>query len=270
MIKISVNVDSEILEQLANRMPGLFREGFVAPETQNAFSEAAGKIQKRWIRWAMGGPIDGIPNIKVPNGKLSSSIKINPNGPFDVNIETASPYAKRIQEGTPELDMKTTHPYGPRSRVSKKGIPYLIVPFRWGTEKERAHFGNFIPHSIYQKQALKMIMSYKTGKTHTEDNYRGQPVERDEYEWGSRLLAEGNLNGAVRMFDDTKSKNGGPKSTYFTFRIISAAQIVTNPRSWIRKAVPPIDVVGALKRTMQPEVERIIQAGLEADIQNGS
>jgi hypothetical protein len=280
MIKISVNVDSEILEQLANRMPGLFGEG-VAPETQNAFSEAAKVIQKTWKDWAMGGTIEGIPNIRAPNQKLATSIKIKQNGPFDVNIETASPYAKRIQEGTPELDMKTTHPYGRKSRVSKRtdekhpgGIPYLIVPFRWGTPNKygeaRAHFGNVIPQSLFTR--VKAFKTYKRlakfdkegniigGQTHFERNYDGIGVERSEYNQDYDRLddVEGNERGMVRM-----AKGGG----YFTFRIISAAQIVTKPWSWIRKAVPPVDVVGALKTSMQPVVEGIIQAGLEADFE---
>ena len=85
----------------------------------------------------MGGDLNGISNIKSPSSKLAQSIKIKKNAAFDVNIESDSIQAQRIQEGTPEHDMKTTHPYGNKSRVAKsgpnEGVPYLIVPFRWGT-----------------------------------------------------------------------------------------------------------------------------------------
>jgi hypothetical protein len=231
-------------------------------------------IQKTWKDWAMGGPIEGIPNIRAPNSKLASSIKIKPNGPFDANIETDSRYAQRIQEGTPELDMKTTHPFGRKSRVSEEGIPYLIVPFRWGTPNKyggaRAHFGNVIPQSLFER--VKAFKTYKRlakfdkegniigGQTHYEKNYEGVGVERSDYNDHYDTLndVEGNERGMVRM-----ANRGG----YFTFRIISAAQLVTKPWSWIRKAVPPVDVVGALARSTQPVVEELIQTGLEADFE---
>jgi hypothetical protein len=164
--------------------------------------------------------------------------------------------------------MKTTHPYGKKSRVSKEGIPYLIVPFRWGTPNEkggaRAHFANFIPvpafNTIKALKPSKRLAEYDKegnitgGETHFEANYSGEEIERSEYNWGDRSDEEGNMNGMVRM-----SGKGG----YFTFRIISA----NSPQgSWIRKAVPPVDVVSALERAVRPVVEDVIQAGLEADI----
>ena len=64
------------------------------------------------------------------------------------------------------------------------------------------------------------------------------------------------MSGMVRM-------NG--RGGYFTFRVISALQLITAPYSWIRKAVEPIDVVGAVANETRPLVEELIQAGLEAD-----
>jgi hypothetical protein len=272
MIKINVTVDSELLRQLANRMPTYFGEK-VAPATSKAFKYAVDTIKGDWEKWAMGGELDGIPRIKVPNGKLAKSITSRKLGPFDAEIFTESRYARRIQEGTPELDMKTTHPYGPKSRVSEEGIPYLIVPFRWGTPNKngnaRAHFGNVIPQSLFSRvQAFRTYKRLATvdkqgnitgGKTHFEDNYAGEAVERSDYNQNYDRLddVEGNEKGMVKM-----AGRGG----YFTFRIISAAHLVTKPYSWIRKAVEPVDVVGALERTARPVVENLIQAGLEADI----
>jgi hypothetical protein len=219
----------------------------------------------------MGDTITGIPSIRRPNGKLAQSIGIKSNGPFDAEIYTESPYARRIRDGTPELDMKTTHPFGRKSRVSEEGIPYLIVPFRWGTPNKegeaRAHFGNFIPvpmfNQIKKMKTSKRLAEYDKegnitgGETHLEANYSGEDIERSDYAWGGRYKGEGNMNGMVRM-----AGGGG----YFTFRVISALQLVTSPFSWIRKAVPPIDVVSALEQKVRPVVEDVIQAGLEADV----
>jgi hypothetical protein len=268
MIRFNITVDNELLEQLAHRMPDFLSQK-AASATSEAFNNAAKYIRGVWQGWAMGGPLMGIKNIKYPSAKLSASIGIERNAPFDVNIQTNSPHAQRIQDGTPRLDMKTTHPYGKKSRITKsgpnKGKPYLIVPFRWGTPNDvggpRAHsfFGQRIVPGYENVQHMKK--SRRTGVTHIEQNYRGEAIERSEYVWGDRLEDEGDANGMVRMNDEPTGK-----STYFTFRIISAAQRVTKPNSWIRKEVAPIDVVSALIKTTGQDVENIIRKGLEADL----
>jgi hypothetical protein len=143
------------------------------------------------------------------------------------------------------------------------GIPYLIVPFRWGTPNnkggKRAHFSNWIPRPAFRMLRIaKMEKSVRTGEIHAEKNYWGKPVDRNEYQWADRLETEGNMNGMVHIDDETTGKG-----TYFTFRIISAS----SPKgSWIRKAVDPIDVESALEKATRPAVEEMIQAGFEADI----
>jgi hypothetical protein len=271
MIRVKIDVDSDLLQQLAYRLPSLFGAG-VAPATKQAFDTSARYIKGVWKGWAMGDPIAGIPKIKNPSQNLANSIRIKRNGPFDADIYTESEYAQRIQDGQPELDMKTTHPYGKKSRVSKEGIPYLIVPFRWGTPNKmggaRAHFANFIPVPMFE--SIKKYRPYKRlaiydkegnitgGETHFETNYAGEDIERSDYNKGyDRYKGEGNMNGLVRM---------GGGGGYFTFRVISAKQLVTRPYSWVRKAVPPVDVVSAVENATRSVVEDMIQAGLEADI----
>jgi hypothetical protein len=273
MITMDITLDSSLLQQLASRLPLMFGQK-VAPATATAFNTSTRLVQGVWRGWAMGGPVRGIPNIKTPSGRLAASIKVNKAGAFDATIETSSPQAQRIQDGTPELDMKTTHPYGKKSRVSKEGVPYLIIPFRWGTPNKdggaRAHFGNVIPQVVYP-MVKQMGKSFRRDKRddgsqaiHVEKNYSGQDVPRSEYYWpkeNGRYEGEGNMNGMVRMNKETK----GGGSTYYTFRVISAWQLVTAPHSWIRKAVPAIDVVGAVENETRPLVEELIQAGLDAD-----
>jgi hypothetical protein len=266
MINLTVTADNDLLQQLAYRLPSVFGEK-VAPATKAAFNTSARYIQGVWKGWAMGSPIAGIPDIRKPNGKLANSIKIKKNGPFDVEIYSESPHMKRIVEGTDPYDMKEDYPYGRKSRVSKKGIPYLIIPFRWATPNQkggkRAHFSNVIPTSLF-KEVKAFTMSEKKiaedGKavTHNESNYSGNDVERSDYNWGDRLTdVGGDEEGMVRMRNDT----GG--STYFTFRVISA---ISPASSWIRKASPPVDIEGGLERAVRPYVETLVEAGLKADI----
>lgn len=276
MITMDITLDSGLLQQLAQRLPAMFGQK-VAPGTSAAFGTATRLVQGTWRGWALGGPLKGIPNIKNPSTRLAGSIKVRVIGPFDVMVESSSTYAEQIQNGRPELDMKTTHPFGPKSRVSQEGFPYLIVPFRWGTPNKeggkRAHFGNFIPALLYESEISKLEKSKRTGyldeKTnevvghvHTEPNYQGKEVIRSEYNWAEngRYEGDGNMDGMVRIGNDN-----GRGSTYFTFRVISVKQMVTKPYSWVRKAEDPIDVVGAVENTTRPLVEDILQAGLEAD-----
>ncbi|MCL2174473.1 MAG: hypothetical protein FWB73_00360 [Treponema sp.] len=267
MMKFDVTVDSDILDRLATL--GL---GNSFPAANAAFGKSAKHIQGMWIGWGVGaGELDGIEKNKHPSTKYAQSIKIRKNAPFDVNIETDSPQMKRIQEGQPELDMKTTHPFGKKSRVSKDGVPYLIIPFRWGTPNDkggkRANFQNVIPQNMHSAiLAFDMEISQRLSTrpdgsqaVHIEKNYRGQPIQRDEYKWGGRLEAEGNVNGLVRFPDNPKTNT----ATYFTFRIISAH---SRKGSWIRKEIAPIDVVSALERTTRPAVEKMINAGFMADL----
>jgi hypothetical protein len=269
MIRFDVTVDSDLLQKIAVMGMG----GNQLPAGTAAFNEAAKLIQSMWQGWVTGGDLNGVPAIKSPSPNLAQSIGIRKNGPFDVNIESDSAGMKRIQEGTEELDMKTTHPYGNKSRVAKtgpnKGIPYLIVPIRMGTPNKsggaRAHFKNVIPQNMYSAvTAFKMRVSRRldvrgdgTKAIRIEENYRGQPIERSEYEWGDRISSDGPANGLVRFPDDTNGTN-----TFFTFRVISAA---SPAGSWIRPAVEPADVVGALERTARPAVEEMIEAGFKAD-----
>lgn len=265
MIKVDVTLSDDTLIQLKSALAGFSGQngGKIMPRTKAAFDMAAKLIQKSWQNWAMGGSIAGATAIKKPSPNLVRSIKIRRIGDFEVSIETDSPYMERIQNGVVEFDMKDTYPYGKKSRVSKKGIPYLIIPFRWGTPgsagRSRAHFGNTIPIEAYEiLKSRKFKKSIVKTETHIEQNFKGEDIERSEYNWGDRLddTNSGNMNGMVRMM-------ANPQSTYFTFRVISAN---SPANSWKRKAVPANDVVGAVEKATRQEVEELLQEGLEQEL----
>jgi len=256
MMKFTVTGNTDLMQQIIHRLAKLGSSA--APATMAAFNKTGHLIQSVWKGWAMGEPISGIPDIRKPNGKLANSIKINKNSPYEVEVYSESPYMERLVEGTPSIDMKETYPYGRKSRVSKKGVPYLIIPFRWATPNQkggkRAHFSNTMSADFH-----KIVEAFKTSKiteeTHTEKNYAGEDIERSEYNWGDRLTeVGGNEEGMVRM---------AGKGGYFTFRIISA---LSPSASWVRKAVPPVDIEGGVVRTVRPIAEAMVEAGLKADI----
>ena len=265
MIKVSVDLDNNLLMQIQAQLKAFAGENGknILPATKMAFDQCAALIQRSWRNWAMGGSIRGAADIRNPNPKLASSIHISRMHDFDVTIGTDSPYMERIRNGQEEFDMKEKYPYGRKSRVSKKGVPYLIIPFRWGTPNRngggRAHFGNTIPLEVYKiLQSRKFKKSSQKQTVHVEPNFKGEAIDRHEYDWGDRIKDEdlGNANGMVRM-------SSNPKSTYFTFRVISAKSPAS---SWIRKATPPNDVVQALKDSLRPQVENLIEQGFLADL----
>ena len=271
MITISLdNESNDKLKALIDAMDSVATKQ-VFPETSKRLSESAEIVKTLWQDWATGETaLSGIGKIDKPSVSLAKSIQVRNTGMFSREIYTEHKLMQQIQDGTPdvEYDMKQTHPYGRRSRMSKKGIPYLIIPFRWGTPNKngtkRARFNNVIPSATYRTMLKGFEMSSRTQNTHSEKNAKGENVERSEYKWGSRLkLDKGNrLDGLVRMLDDSSDKL---KSTYFTFRIISAKS-PTN--SWIykREGKPSLDVTSAIQEELQASITEYVIAGIEEDL----
>ena len=200
------------------------------------------------------------------------SIRSRYNGDLSYTIYSDSRQLEQKTHGSKEVeyDMKQTHPYGKKSRVSKKGIPYLIIPFRWGTPNQkgtkRAHFNNVIPQASYETSVKGLAMSSVNElKKYFEANVRGESIQRQGYDWAKfgRLKEDQAWDdrsvGMVRMKDMATGK-----STYFTFRIISAK---SPENSWIyhKDAIPAIDMMNALIRTVKPQVESMLREGVKAD-----
>lgn len=284
MIKVSVDLDNNLLMQIQAQLKAFTGENGknILPATKMAFDQCAALIQRSWRNWAMGGSIRGAADIRNPNPKLASSIHISRMHDFDVTIGTDSPYMERIRNGQKGVDIDMKDPNGAwltsrRTRVTQsgkhKGLPYLIIPFRWGTPNKdgssRAHFRLANTIDLKSMAILKgKSRSKKTGGTHTEKNIHGEDILREEYKWGDRLTEEETSNpnevGMVKMLDEAGGNKNRPKSTYFTFRVISAH----SKADWHihRDPVPPNDVVQALKDSLRPQVENLIEQGFLADL----
>lgn len=251
---LSMDADSVSKLNQAFNLIGANKNTF--PNTAQAIDEAAEYVQNVWADYLSEKNIP-------PKGMLH---KENVSD-FHARVVSDSKRVDAIQEGTSavEYDMKKTHPYGRKSRVSKNGIPYLIIPFRWqtptkGGEKGHSFFSSVIPTKIYETKLKAMKLSSTTGLTHPEANYKGQAIDRAEYNWGGRLkdMDDDRMNGMVRM----KDVRG---STYFTFRIVSAKSPAD--KWWYRKkAVPGVDMIGEIEKRSKASVEAIIENGLMADI----
>ena len=273
LLKMEIGVSAQ-LEELQYHLAKLASGNL--PATAGAMGAGAKIIQDTWRNFAMGGPLPGITDrLKQPNGGYARSIRINRVGPFQYEIASEAQIAEWIENGTKELDMKTTHPFGPRSRVSKEGFPYLIVPFRWGTPKTIG-FKNIMPESVYRivKNKQKFQQTRTLMSTHNEPNYKGQEVQRREYVgadgtggWGDRLEADmgegvtANMVGMSSMVGQNRRAAG-----YMTFRVISAKQLVTRPYSWVKPAMPARPVTRAVADTTRDLIQEMVDDAMAEDI----
>jgi hypothetical protein len=263
-------MDDDLLYQVIHRLSAI-SAGKSMPALAAAVSAGALMIRDTWKGYAAGGSLAGVEKLKNPQGGYMRSIYIDhQRGPFEKVITSDSPVALYLEHGTSELDMKKTHPYGPRSRVSKKGVPYLIVPFRWGTPKTIG-FSNVMSQSIYNIVKQKNFSkTFVTGKTHGELNARGENVQRHEYVWGDRLVLDDDavtlglagpeeqrrVNGMTRMFGDD-----GKTAGYFTFRVISA----NSPKGWIKPATSPRPIRSAVINAARKDVAALFEQAARRD-----
>lgn len=280
MTTYTIEYDLSELKNLADRFKKTIENAPAAalPNTANALAQAAKYVHNMWRGYLRGSqPLNGIDFMSDVTSAMVQSIRSRYNGDLSYTISSDSRQLERKVHGEKEVeyDMKQTHPYGKKSRVSKKGIPYLIIPFRWKTPQKSdklAHsqyFSSIIPTKYYNTALKGMEISSKNDlKNYFEKNFKGENIERQGYNWAKfgRLTDsqawDDRSVGMVRMLDDSNPKR--ITSTYFTFRIISAK---SPENSWIyhKDAVPAVDMMGALVRTVKPEVDSMLRDGIKAD-----
>jgi hypothetical protein len=271
MVKLKINVNNDLLLRLQHELAKL--DARTMSSTARAMKSSADLVQNVWRNFAGGGSLPGIESLKSPSRGYAMSIKVQQNGPFDYEVYSEAKIARQIEEGTRELDMKTAHPYGPRSRVSKKGVPYLIIPFRWGTPGT-VGFRNIMPEAVYSIMRYKKLFDRSTVRntTHTEKNFSGEDVERREYNWGDRSknsfaeyltgqsVDDPNTEGMVAMDTGSSKKQ---YTGYFTFRVISADSPAS---SWIRPAMRARPVTQAVARVTEDAISEIVGGAITEDL----
>jgi|GEM_PF-883580 len=279
MIKLTVMPKTDFLASLTAHLKGIGAGAL--PSTTQAFASGVELVAATWRDYAMGSPIPGTSaRIKHPTGGYAAGIKVAQTGPFDYRVYNDSQIASVIENGAASYDMKTTHPFGPKSRVANKGtkknprwVPYVIIPMRWGIPGSTGHFRNIIPEDIYKRilagqRAKTFERTRNTGNTHPEPNWWGQQVQRAEYEgelgrplWGSQLTGiGGNIEGLSAMASDS---NGKRSTQYLTFRVISAE---SPAGMWIQPARPALNITQHVVRNTEELVNEMVNAGIMEDL----
>ncbi len=206
--------------------------------------------------------------IKNPMARSASAIRTKIDGDGQGGtVSAGGSWSDWMEKGAPAFDMKTTHPYGRKSRVGRDGTPYLIIPIRHGTP---GSVSNPMPRDFYAaiRKTIKdggfKASQVTSAQHHTEPNFKGQDIMRAGYAWGDRITGVSdqfkNLEGMVR-FAKKSSGGGHLNSSYMTFRIISAK---SPDGMWINPAKPKITpyVIAATQDT----VAQIMEAGLRQDL----
>jgi len=264
MIQITLTPEDSALAELVGSLE--FMSAKVMPHTYQAFKRAVRLVEHTWKCYAMGAEMSGGMKLKRPTGGYARSIKTMFYSPFNYEVISTAKVAKYLEEGTREHDMKKTHPFGKRSRVTAKGQGYLIIPFRHGTPG--AIYYPPVPEQLYQRikeiarRADIRLSTRAQGKKYTP-NYRGEMIPRAKYNRGGSVtgLGDENLDGLIFMKIPTGKEKG--RTAMMTFRVISE----NSPTfKWIRKAMPAMNITKHVVENTQDAIKDLITMGLKKDL----
>ena len=255
-----------------------------------AFDSLVNLAHQKWMQYALGTPLPDGSVITPRSGSYARSIATRQLGEFSFEIYSDSPYAISIEAGMPARDLHNLLSRSRRTRLSKKGKRYLIIPFRWGTpgtaNGPRVGFG----HNVMPQQVHDAWLSQKLGAASriigetTRISATGDVVPQKIYKWGGRLqqndltaMGIGTtfrgktykthpMAGMVQM-RRPGGKGGGKHSQYLTFRVLSEDspgwRVPAVPGKWPAKTVgQEIERIGPeiLRKAMEHDIAQILGA----------
>ncbi|KKL91064.1 hypothetical protein LCGC14_1898430 [marine sediment metagenome] len=264
MIAITLTPEDPQLAELVGSLE--FMSSKMMPHTYQAFKRAVALVQYTWKCYAAGADMGGGMKLKRPTGAYARSIKTRFYAPFNYEVFSDSKVAKFLEEGTKEFDMKKTHPFGKRSRVTKKGQGYLIIPFRHGAPG--SVYYPPLPEQVYKqikaiaKQADFKLASRAQGKKYSP-NYKGEMIPRARYKRGTPITGLGDENLEGLMVVNIGATPKEKRSAAVTFRVISE----NSPAfKWIRPAMPGMHITKHVVENTQDAVKDLIETGLKKDM----
>jgi hypothetical protein len=186
-------------------------------------------------------------------------------------MENDLPYALALEEGRKQFDMLAHFLKSPKTRMSKEGKPYLIIPFRHGTPGSVTM--PEMPESVHNvvKQREFKQSRVLEGQFSQSPNVFGDMRQRFTYKWGSRYSsglhkaetkqwASGKYEGMVKMSDPARKQTG-----YFTFRVASAESRKRNPNAWMMPPMAGKYIAETALSQMEPFVEQTLHEAVVKD-----
>jgi len=231
--------------------------------------------QEIWQGYASGAQLPGGEVIHSRSGKYLRSIQQKSTGEFSGEVFSDLPYAKGIESGFPARDMKKMLDTSAKTRVSKKGKRYLIIPFRHGIPG--SNFRSVMPVEVHDM--WRGLKSSKVTGTRFEPSATGalniktrraMQVARRTYRWGDRMKAERLLSAGVtgrKLRDMTgmvnlKNPEGG-HSSYMTFRVM-----VEGSSGWLAKARAGYFPAKSTAERLRPAAEAAFKEAVSRDVQH--
>ena len=223
-------------------------------------------VHYNWAAALMGAGVPGAPTLK-DSEKLKEAyerIQTEVSG-NQVTIYSEDPAVIRLEKGHNGHDMKTTHPYGYKSRVNKKKEPYLIVPFaKAQDEKSKSPIPPAVQVYIEkQKKAGWAFSEHAEGFSYSP-NFHGQMVKRFKYKWGQRIDLNPHplrdktrkYSGLYRFKDTGYAKERTRIYGIVSFRTIKAAPYQKG--KWIIPAKEGKHLLRHILRSQSAEISRIL------------
>jgi hypothetical protein len=241
-MQFSIDID---LGPVAQLVKGVMNEK-VLPDLHTAVMAMAALAREDWMT--------AIHHAKLWQGErdnYAASIAIEQTGPFAARVWSEYKYAEEIETGRPAYDMKVMLRTSTKTRMGKKGV-YLIIPIR--------HNMSSMPAPVYQ--AAKALSPSKVTSIGTRVSATGHTVAQRNYLWGGRLKAGAvpqMLRKHAGMVRFGTSTPGAPRSSYLTFRVMSASST-----GWIKPPQPGIHIVEKVVEALRPQAEEAFSAALLA------
>lgn len=248
----------------------------VFPNLAAAVEMMGKQAHEDWVAFAMGRPLPGGLIIQNRTGEYARSILVRSTGDFAAEVYSELPYARAVEEGMPERDMKRMLQTSMKVRRTKDGRKYLIIPFR--ANSPGSVQGNAVPQQVmdFFRQAnspssISGSFRRTSGQVASDVSTRKQvTVPGWNYNWGARLgkrdvAAMGitgqqakRLTGMVQFRDPS---SGGHS------QLISFRRMTEGSKGWIAKAQPPKAAARAVADAIRPLCEQAFAAAITADVQ---
>lgn len=256
------------------------------PNLSFAVQQITEAVHRQWAAYAGGAPMPNGKVIHSRTGEYMRSILLRQVSEFSGEVYSDLPYARIIEDGAPQRDLKTILNSSLKVRTTKDGRRYLIIPFRWGTPN--SVMGNNMPAVVHEwwKQGRQASAVTGTFKRHSGTGAMDIKTRKPlmvpgwRYNWGTRLgkddiagLGIGgktakNLEGMYN-FRKPRAKSGASShSQFITFRVM-----MEGSPGWIAPAREGLHPARTVADQFRPIAERAFNEALSEDMRrllNGS
>lgn len=251
----------------------------IFPHLAYAVHKIAERGQELWQGYASGAPLPNGGQITSRSGAYMRSILVRELGEFASEIFSELPYAKTIEEGAPARDLRKMLDSSLKVRISKKGLRYLIIPFRHGVPGTQG-MRSVMPQAAFNlwkglRPSRVTGQGVRPSGTGAYDIHTRKllMVPQRKYAWGDRLklkmLHEAGVVGkqAKRMagmvhFQNPTGSGGGKHGTYMTFRVMSERSM-----GWMVPARPGLFPSKQTADQLRPLADKAMSEAVTRDIE---